>query len=722
MVQKQGNLLGYARRAQRASVLRKFMWSLVLFLPISAVAAASIVINSGSTVEFGQGSAQVAPCDDSLNIEPTTELVDSDFKLDFVTVSEIDATACASRVFEISIYENGNQTPIAQLARVVSASSLIFDFSNLSPRLSTAHIGSITLEQAGIEGLTPTFSSVNAEIEGFNFTITNFDSDYSWSVSASEGTAALDSNTGVVSVTGLTSGQSSTVTVNTSRSGYSNQSAQITGTARTVLTFATSSESIVTTADYRNAIRGWGVVIAEDGASAVMGGTLHADTNSGVFVLEKSGSSWAAAERLSPSDQVPVAIDSYSRTSNVVTVNTASAHGFSVATSIELSDVGGAFDFPYSSLQTVTSVPSANSFTFTHSGADVATTPWGGTVMRRSFFATRHSLGMSNNANRIVVGDYLAPVSGKGAGKVYVYDKDGLDWNESAIDNPTAQNGFGESVAISGDGRTLLITHTQSTKLGAWVYYYDDDGNWVKQSNSSASGATDSTLLPATVTTSTANFGTNSAQLSSDGNTALVAAHGEQFNSASFYGAAYVFTRSGGVWTQEARLVGSDFSAYRSLSVAQNFGEWGSSLSPDGSVVAIGAGGDNDRRGSVYIFQKDGGSWLEVQKISNPEAVNVQNYGAGVALSESGNDVIVGAHRYDFGATDTVGIVYHYVRDGSSWSLQNTIEPETKVRSTEIAARTGQISITADGRWLMIGNGGTASTYRPYIMVLEGTP
>jgi hypothetical protein len=158
------------------------------------------------------------------------------------------------------------------------------------------------------------------------------------------------------------------------------------------------------------------------------------------------------------------------------------------------------------------------------------------------------------------------------------------------------------------------------------------------------------------------------------------------------------------------------------LSVAQRFGEWGSSLSPDGSVVAIGAGGDNDRRGSVYIFQKDGGSWLEVQKISNPEAVNVQNYGAGVALSESGNDLIVGAPRYDFGATDTVGIVYHYVRDGSSWSLQNTIEPETKVRSTEIAARTGQISITADGRWLMIGNGGTASTYRPYIMVLEGTP
>jgi hypothetical protein len=66
--------------------------------------------------------------------------------------------------------------------------------------------------------------------------------------------------------------------------------------------------------------------------------------------------------------------------------------------------------------------------------------------------------------------------------------------------------------------------------------------------------------------------------------------------------------------------------------------------------------------------------------------------------------------------------VYHYVRDGSSWTLQNTIEPETKVRLTEIAARTGQLSITADGRWLMIGNGGTASTYRPYIMVLEGTP
>jgi hypothetical protein len=597
-----------------------------------------------------------------------------------------------------------------------------------------------------------------------------------------------------VSVTGLTSGQSSTVIVDSSRSGYSNQTAQITGTARTVLTFATSSESIVTTADYRNIERGWGVSIAESGDVAVMGGRLHADLNSSVFVLEKSGSTWVESARLVPSDQSLIDISSYSVaenvsnissyrvTSNSIFVTTSTVHGFQVgdfvifsgsdaailsstrtvdavinstqfrftagatnisetpatgtvalrpATVITSSahgfSVGDRVDFsgavaPLTSLRTVRSTPTATSFTFSSTSSVTANTAWSGTVTKFSNFGYKHSLAMSDNGNRIAVGDASVAVTGKGTGKVYIYDKVGSNWVETTIDNPTAQNGFGESVAISGDGRTLLITHTQSTKLGAWVYFYDDDGNWVKQSNSSASGATDSTLLPATVTNSTANFGTHSAQLSRDGNTALVAAHGEQFNSASLYGAAYVFTRSGGVWTEEARLVGSDFAAYRALSVAQNFGEWGSSLSPDGSVVAIGARGDSNTRGSVYIFQKDGGSWLEVQKISNPEAVNFQNFGAGVALSESGNDLIVGAHRYAFGATDTVGIAYHYVRDGSSWSLQNTIEPETKVRLTEIAARTGQLSITADGSWLMIGNGGTASTYRPYIMVLEGTP
>lgn len=718
MVKQQGNLLGYARRAQRASVLRKFMWSFALFLPISAVAAASIVINSGSTVEFGQGSAEVVACDDAFDVDPITEFVDGEFKLDYVQVSDIDTTGCVDQVLLVSVYASGNPTAIAQVSRAVSATSLDFDFSTFSPRISTSNIGSVTVEQAGRAGLVPTMSAATSEIESFSFTITNYDADYSWGLSATEGSASLDASTGEVSVTGLTSGQSSTVTVTSSRFGYSTESANITGTARVVVSFATASESVVTRTNYHTSERGWGVVIADSGERAIMGGQLAAEETSGVFVLEKSGSTWSEAERLTPSDRPFATISSYSVSSNVVTVTTATAHGFSNGMRVDFS---GATN-PLRSVKTITSVPSSTTFTFAQTLANTASTAWTGTVARESTFAYKHSIAMSSVGSRVAVGDSLSPVSGKGTGRVYVYDKVGANWNETVITNPASQNGFGVSLAISGDGRTLLITHTQSTKLGAWVYYLDENDNWVKQSNASANGATDATLLPATITASNSNFGTHSAQLSEDGNTALVSAHGEPFNSLAFYGAAYVFTRSGGVWSQEARLVGSDFATYASANRTQFLGEWGSSLSPDGTVIALGASGDFDRRGSVYIFKKSGGTWTEAQKISNPNAVNVENFGAGVALSNQGNDLFIGIPRYSSNSINTHGIVYHYVRDGSTWTYQGSIEPQTKVNETQLGARTGQISVTTDGQWLMIGNGGTASSPRPYVIVLEGTP
>jgi hypothetical protein len=718
MAKKQGNLLGYARRARRVSVLRKFMWSLVLFLPISAVAAASIVINSGSTVEFGQGSAEVVACDDAFDVEPITEFVDGEFKLDYVQVSDIDTSGCANQVLLVSVYASGNPTAIAQVSRAVSATTLNFDFSTFSPLISTSNIASVTVEQAGRVGLVPSVSAATSAIESFSFLITNYEADYLWGLSATVGSASLDASTGEVSVTGLTSGQSSTVTVSTSRPGYSSESVSVTGSARVVVSFATASETIVTTANYHNALRGWGVAIADSGERAIMGGQIAAEETSGVFVLEKSGGVWSETERLTPSDRPFATISSYSVSSNVVTATTATAHGFTSGMSVDFSGSTSPLRF----VQTITSVPSSTTFTFTASTADAASTAWTGTVARESNFAYKHSIAMSSDGSRVAVGDSLSPVSGKGTGRVYVYDKVGSNWVETVVTNPASQNGFGESVAISGDGRTLLITHTQSTKLGAWVYYLDENDSWVKQSNASSSGATDSTLLPATITAANSNFGTHSAQLSEDGNTAMVSAHGEPFNSFAFFGATYVFTRSGGVWSQEARLVGSDFETYRSISVAQAAGEWGSSLSPDGTVVALGARGDNDRRGAVYIFQKSGGIWTESQKISNPNAFNVENFGAGVALSNQGNDLFIGIHRYSSNSIDTHGIVYHYVRDGSTWTYQGSIEPQTKVTLTEIGARTGQISVTADGQWLMIGNGGTSSTYRPYVIVLEGTP
>ena len=77
--------------------------------------------------------------------------------------------------------------------------------------------------------LSPTFGTPSSTADGFTVQVSNYNADYAWTVSTTAGSATI-SNSGVT-VTGLTSGQSATVTVNTSRTGYNSGSAQVSGSA-----------------------------------------------------------------------------------------------------------------------------------------------------------------------------------------------------------------------------------------------------------------------------------------------------------------------------------------------------------------------------------------------------------------------------------------------------------------------------------------------------------
>ena len=80
--------------------------------------------------------------------------------------------------------------------------------------------------------LTPSFGSPSPSDDGFTVQVSNYDNAYLWSAESSPGTASIN-GAGLVTVLGLTSGQSATVTVTTTRSGYATGSAEVTGTAKT---------------------------------------------------------------------------------------------------------------------------------------------------------------------------------------------------------------------------------------------------------------------------------------------------------------------------------------------------------------------------------------------------------------------------------------------------------------------------------------------------------
>src|ERR1041384_872923 len=115
----------------------------------------------------------------------------------------------------------------------------------------------------------------------------------------------------------------------------------------------------------------------------------------------------------------------------------------------------------------------------------------------------------------------------------------------------------GNSVSVSGDGNTAIVggPHENSSQGAAWVYTRSG-GVWTQQG----------TKLVGTGAAGNAQQG-YSVSISADGNTAIVGG----FSDLSGVGAAWIYTRSGGVWTQQGnKLVGSGAAgnAFQGVSVS----------------------------------------------------------------------------------------------------------------------------------------------------------
>ncbi len=153
-----------------------------------------------------------------------------------------------------------------------------------------------------------------------------------------------------------------------------------------------------------------------------------------------------------------------------------------------------------------------------------------------------------------------------------------------------------------------------------------------------------------------------SVALSSDGNTALIGGPADVSAGSLSAGAAWVFTRSGGIWTQQgARLTaGGEIDG----------GEFGASvaLSSDGNTALIGGPNDNNGLGAAWAFTRSGGVWTQQgTKLTGSGESGLAKFGASVALSSDGNTALIG------GPTDgsfETGAVWAFTRSGSVWTQQ----------------------------------------------------
>jgi FG-GAP repeat len=252
----------------------------------------------------------------------------------------------------------------------------------------------------------------------------------------------------------------------------------------------------------------------------------------------------------------------------------------------------------------------------------------------------------------------VAPFTNADQGSAYVFVRSGQSWvfqQQLTATDGAAHDAFGCSVALSGE--TAIIGASGDT-VGAnanqgSAYVFTRSGTtWTQQQQLTVpDGATAD------------NFGCSVAV---SGETALVGANQDDVGANLDQGSAYVFTRSGTIWTLQQQLLAIDGAAN------DRFG-WGVALS--GETALVGANhrdvGTNADQGAAYVFTRSGTAWTQQPPLTASDGAAGDRFGYAVALA--GETAIVGAPFDDIGTKVDQGSASVFVRSGAVWTQQQQL-------------------------------------------------
>lgn len=296
-------------------------------------------------------------------------------------------------------------------------------------------------------------------------------------------------------------------------------------------------------------------------------------------------------------------------------------------------------------------------------------------------------------------GNYCAVSAGvANIGTVYLFKRFGDTWTQQAKITPAdavAGDQLWVSLALDHNGDTLAIgcssDYIVSTNNGSVYIYTRSSTTWTQQAK---------LVAPDIVASQLFGFSTS---ITADGDTVVIGAIGDS-QRGSLAGAAYVFTRSGTIWSYRTKLFGGNITANA------GFG-YSVSISSEGGYIAIGAYGMDSSRGVVYIFTGSGAAWMQEANIYASDRATSDFYGMKVAITANGNSVIVGA-RGDDDMGSTSGSAYIHVRNGTIWTQQAKI---TATNGTSSSVFGAALDITDAGDTVLVGaygkNSNTGSAY-----------
>jgi len=232
---------------------------------------------------------------------------------------------------------------------------------------------------------------------------------------------------------------------------------------------------------------------------------------------------------------------------------------------------------------------------------------------------------LSIAADTIMVGAEYNDSRGTDAGAAYVFVRDGDEWEPAAVvESPEPGRGdrFAAAVAIAGDVALVGVPFDDQhgANSGAAWLIEDIASSWYASAKLLGWGSAAADWVGTAVAVS--------------GDTVIVGAQSDDLGSMADAGSAYVFVRQADEWILQAKLTASDAAAGMQFGIAVDI---------DDDTVVIGAWLDDDvaaDSGAAYVFSRTGSSWTEQAKLTAPETGRSDFLGLGVAIA---GDTVVAA-------------------------------------------------------------------------------
>ena len=413
----------------------------------------------------------------------------------------------------------------------------------------------------------------------------------------------------------------------------------------------------------------FGRSVAVDGDTTIVGDHSDGGWAGTAYVFVRSGSTWSEQQKLTASDAAT--LDNFGRSVSI--------DGNTVVVGADSDDDDGSV--------------SGSAYVFVRSGST-----WS---EQQKLTASDAAGGDKFGTSVSVHGDTViasAAYADLDAGAAYLFGRAGTVWSEEGKGRPTADatgDSFGYSVDIDGD--TAIVgapsDDDNGTSAGAAYVFVASGGTWALQQKLAV-----------------ADGGALGRSVSVDDNTAIVGAVGDDDNGSSS-GAAYVFVRSGTVWTEQQKLTASDGAASD---------QFGYRVDLSGGTAVVSAAFDDDdgsSSGSAYVFVRSGTTWTQQQKLTASDAAAGDWFGTSVGVD--GDTVVVGSH-YDDDDGSQSGSAYVFVRSGSTWTEQQKLTASDAATIDWFGRR-----VSIDGDTIVVGaignddNGSVSGS--AYVFVRSGS-